>query len=138
MENSKLEKLIPEYATFKNELDTLKKVVDFLNKEIKDLMIEENTDTAEYGGYKVSYIVQKKEQLDEDGLLEFLQNKLTIGSPLRDSLIKTKEYIDMDELETAIYNGDIDSALVADMGKFTTIKEVPTLRISKAKKKEGD
>ena len=49
-------------------------------------------------------------------------------------VVKKKEYVDMDALENAIYNGKINAA---ELASCQTKKEVVTLKVTKLKRKEG-
>jgi len=126
---SNLEQLIDAYALNKNELDSYKKLCDAENAEIKALMTELEIDKAHTEDYTATLIVQHRETMDEDMLLEVLHN-----SGYADLVIRTKEYVDMDLLEDAIYHDKIDKDTLLAMQKCKEVKEVPTLKISKRKK----
>ena len=49
-------------------------------------------------------------------------------------IIKTKEYVDFDALEKAIYNGLLPGETLLEMDKAREVKEVVTLRVTKIKK----
>ena len=116
-----LQKLIPQYALNKNEADSYKKLADRDNALIKSLMKEEQLDTFNAGTHSAKITVQNRQTLNEDKLLELIKN---ID---RQDLIKTKEFVDMDLLEKAIYNGEIDAG---DLDSCMTSKEVVTLKVS--------
>ena len=82
------------------------------------------------GDYVAKLTIQKRESMDEDMLLEILRNNDYTD------IIRTKEYVDMDLLEREIYNGNIDSDTLVAMQKCKSVKEVPTLKIVKAKKED--
>ena len=127
--SQKLDTLIPQYAENKNMLDDYKKICDKENKQIKELMTD---DTYEAGGYKATKSVQTRESLNEDRLLAIASQHRVF----RDiGIIKTKEYVDMEALESAIYKGMLDKEALMEIDKCRESKEVVTLRISKIKEK---
>lgn len=128
----RLLELIPRYGDDKNILDEYTKKCKAENDEIKDIMSEEGVDIMTAGGYKVTYSVSTRQTMNEDKLLALLQDKVTADS----NIIKTKKYVDMDALETAIYNGAIPKEVLIEMDNCRDKKEVVTLRISKVKEKK--
>ena len=52
-----------------------------------------------------------------------------------DELIKTKEYVDTDAMEEAIYNGTITQNMLLEISKAQEVKESVALTI---KKKKGE
>lgn len=125
-----LEELVVRYALNKNELDSYKKICDRENAEIKARMTELDMNEVLAGDYVAKLTIQKRESMDEDMLLEILRNNDYTD------IIRTKEYVDMDLLEREIYNGNIDSDTLVAMQKCKSVKEVPTLKIVKAKKED--
>ena len=130
MTEQELKQLAQEYVDKKAELTKLSKVVDAINTEIKTAMESSKLGEVETeSGAVVHYGVTKKESLDEAMLLI----KLKQTAP-NTTCIKTKEYVDMDALESEIYHGDIPKEALDAMQKCKTVKLTPTLTISKAKK----
>jgi hypothetical protein len=127
-----LEDLIPKYYEDKSSMDTLKKVCDAENSQIKDLLREQGIDTYEANGYKAKRTVSCRESLNEERLLEVIRKHGIEG------VIKTKEYVDMDELESYLYNHESTTELATDLASCKTTTEVVQLRVTKAKKKEED
>ena len=125
-----LEKAIPQYALNKSELDAYKKLCEKENAEIKEAMEILGKDTVEVGTYIAKRIVQKRENVNEEILLN-VAHFYDLGN-----IIKTKEYIDFDALEDAIYKGDIPNEVLLEMDKAREVKEVVTLKISKVKEKK--
>lgn len=122
---------LPKYAELKKQSDDLTKEVKGINEEIKKCMVQNELDTYTTGGYKATYSVQKRNDVDEEGLLKYLLAQL--GGEPDDDIVKTKPYVDFDALESAIYNHKIASDIVEEMQKFIKVKEVPTLKVSKVK-----
>ena len=126
-----LDTLIPQYAENKSLLDDYKKICENENKQIKEMMDE---GSYEAGGYKATKTISTRESMNEDKLLALMQQ---YGVSYDAGIIKTKDYVDMDALESAIYNGKIDKDLLMQIDKCRESKEVVTLRISKIKEKKN-
>ena len=126
----KLDKLVPQYAQTKQQADTYKKQSDKENAEIKSIMTSLALQHYEAGGYKVVRSVQKRESINEEQLIE-IAHKYNIPD-----VIKTKEYIDFDALEKAIYEGNISQDILLEMDKAKDVKHVVQLRISKLEEKK--
>lgn len=116
----KLQELILHYQLNKSEMDSYKKVVDKDNKEIKMIMLESQLSEFIVGDIKATCSVSEREDFIEEALIEKLKEMKV------DGVIKMKEYIDMDALENAIYNGELNAA---ELASCKTKKEVITLRV---------
>ena len=125
-----LDELIPQYALNKTELDSYKKLCDRDNAKIKSIMLEADEKEHTAGDYVAKVTVSERESMNEEMLLEIAH---TSGIP---EIVKTKEYIDFDALEDAIYNGRIPQEVLLEMNKAREVKEVVTLKVSKKKKEE--
>lgn len=121
----RLTELLPIYHMQKSEMDSIKKVVDKENAEIKTLMRESNLSEFVAGDIKATCSVSERQDFIEEALIEKLKDMKVRG------IIKKKEYVDMDALENAIYNGKVDAAALASC---QTTKEVVTLRVLEVKK----
>lgn len=130
MNLSELDTLIPRYAQNKLELDSYKKICEKENAEIKKIMKDYALPTHVVGDYKAVYTIQKRETINEEKLLE-IAHQYGISD-----IIKTKEYIDFDALENAIYHGQISADVLAEIAKTKEVKEVVTLKVTKIKKAE--
>jgi len=137
MKLSDLDTLIPQYAANKAEMDSYKKICDRENAEIKSIMKDFALQHHEAGGYKATYSVTKRESMNEDQLLSMftsIPGFVTIANNY--GVVKTREYIDFDALEKALYDGALSDAQIADLDTAREVKEVVTLRISKVKEKK--
>ena len=123
----KLQELIPHYQLNKSEMDSYKKVVDKDSKEIKMIMLESQLPEFIVGDIKATCSVSEREDFIEEALIEKLK-EMNVKN-----VIKTKEYVDMDALENAIYNGELNAA---ELASCQTKKEVVTLRVTKIKEKK--
>lgn len=122
MENliQQLEELLPSYKLNKTEADSYKKIVDKQSAEIKDIMVSNGLTSYEHNGIKASCTVSERLSFNEEKLLDKVRN---LGVT---DVIKSKEYVDMDALEVAIYNGLINPV---DLAECQERKEVVTLRV---------
>lgn len=129
-----LDELIPKYGEDKASLDSIKKVCDEENRSIKTLIttlpeVSEGKWEHESQGYRVVVNTTKKQSFNEDKLLEILQNSnLNI-----DGLIKTKEYVDMDVLEDAMYKQLLDHDTMMEIDSCREVKKTQVLTIKKLK-----
>lgn len=126
-----LDELIPNYALNKIELDSYKKICDSANVKIKDIMYKLGEEKHESNGWIAKRTVVEKESFNEDKLLNVIK-KYNIKD-----VIKTKEYVDMDVLESYLYNNEASSELAADLASCKIVKEEIRLTISKIKNKEN-
>jgi hypothetical protein len=124
---SKLDELIPLYYEHNELVKKHKKVADKANKEIKKIMVEQNITEFATNGLVAKVSVSERVDLMEDVLIEKIKELGIKG------IIKTREYIDMDALETALYNGLISPAALA---QAQIKKEVVTLRIRQEKEED--
>ena len=104
---TRLEEVIPQYQTINNQYNTMGKTVKSLGSEIKDLMGDIDMDSYEVDGIKAKVTHVQSVSFDEEILLA------TIKDLGLNHLIKTKEYVDMDLLESAIYRKEIDAQVLA-------------------------
>jgi hypothetical protein len=136
-----LKELVESYGMNKKENDDLKKIVDNQNKEIKSLMESNNLKKFESDNYKVSYSVSTRDTIDEELLLSeaktfTIADGVELKSAQEVGLIKTKEYVDMDVLESLMYKGGISEEDLMKIDKCRDIKTVETLRVSRIKEKK--
>lgn len=139
-----LNELIPAYAQNKQEMDDYKKICDEQNKAIKNCMNEQKLSEATVGGYTAKITVQHREKMNEDALLAVLGTSIVKDESGVDvdprvlGIIKSREYVDMDALESAIYKGLIPTDVLMNMDSCRETTDVCTLRVTKAKKKDED
>lgn len=131
-----LSKLIEEYGVYKVQEAEVKKEVDCRNKKIKTIMGQNNIDEYSSDNYTAFYTLRKsKDSLDEDKLLALFDELKLADSMKALGVIKTREYIDSEALESAMYKGDISDELKVKMQSCRVVKRTPTLTI-KAKKED--
>lgn len=133
MEKSELCTLIDQYFVDKADADEKKKLVEQENKQIKEGMVELESDVVETEKYKATRSVSVRSSIDEEAWLSILKTQ----TDLPEGIIKTKEFVDMDALEDAIYNGVIPKDVLIRLNEHKKETEVVTLKVTKLKKKEG-
>lgn len=122
-----LKDYINYFALEKIKLDACKKRVEEYNKKIKEIMTNDNLSVAESEDYVCKKIVSTRESLNEDKLLKILKENGIDGA------IKTKEYVDLDVLESMLYSNELDSDMTSKINQCFSTKEVVSLRISDKK-----
>ena len=131
----KLDELVPKYGEEKSVMDRYKKLCDMDNKLIKELMEDLALQHYTSDGYKVTRSVQERESMDEELLLSLLKDFPEVQIH---NVIKTKEYVDFDALEAALYKDALPKEILLAIDKARTIKYVTTLKVSKIKKKASE
>lgn len=125
---SKAREYIDAKAIEKDAKDTAGK----LNTELKDYLTslkgEDKSITVDDTGVFLSY--RTKDVWDEEGMIEYLKK-----SGYADKLVKTKEYIDFDALESVLYNNSLPAKIIKKLSTFKT--EVPTAVLNIIKPKKG-
>lgn len=122
--------IIDYFGQDKEALDTLKKSCEENNKKIKEMMSSEGLEHFNTSKYSATYKVKQTTKVNEDKLLYLLQT--VDGDNFRKlGIIQTKEYIDSDALETAIFNGIFDAEMLRKIQECSTIVETPTLTVKK-------
>ena len=111
----------------KQMLDKYKKSTEEYNKEIKDIMSNININEFETDSGLIAKLTHKQsESFNEEKLLAKIKELNIPG------IIKTREYVDMEALENAIYNENIDAS---ELSSCREIKETVALKVSKKKEK---
>lgn len=117
-----LNDLVVKFYEEKQIADKLSKNVSKMNNEIKEIMYDFNLDLVDAGnGIKAKRTVSERTSFIEEALLEKAREYNIPG------LIKTTEYVDMEVLESALYNGLINPE---DLSDCQQVKEVVSLRVT--------
>jgi chromosome segregation ATPase len=127
-----LDNLISTYALNKQELDSYKKICDVENAQIKDLMYQFGETEHSNGEYVAKRTEVEKESLNEEKLLAVIK-----AHNIKD-VIRTKEYVDMDALESYLYNNEATNELAADLAKCKETKTEVRLTVHRVKKKKEE
>lgn len=127
-----LNSIVQEFYQDKQSLDYYKKQTDMNNTHIKELMKKLNkTEFETVDGLIAKITIQNRESFDEDKLLTKIK-ELILNKKCTHKVIKTIEVVDMDELENAIYNGEIDAS---ELTNCKILKEVVILKVTERKDK---
>lgn len=110
-----LNELIETFGEKKAELDKIKKETDKLSNSIKD-----EFKSSELNEFESKTFVAKMNVIDNDavnekmliGLIKVLNSSGVINDNTLANVIKTREYIDNDALEDAIYTKQIPSDII--------------------------
>ena len=86
----------------------------------------------EAGNYVATYSISHRDTMNEEKLLQIAHKYGII------EIVRTKEYIDFDALEKAIYKGRISSNVLLEMESAKESKEVVTLKVTKRKDKSDN
>lgn len=119
----KLDSLINKYGDVKSKLADLKKEESNLNQTIKSLMVADDLKEVSTDTYKVVYQERTSESLDEDKVIDILKKNNVKG------IVKTKQYVDEDALEQAIYNGKLDADIIKQISNAKITKTTVALMV---------
>lgn len=118
--------IINQCKEYKDGISALKKLSEPLEKQIKEYALKNGLDNIKSDKWQANISITPKQDFNEDKAIEILKESLNGRLDILSSIVKTKEYIDDDALEKAIYNGDIDAKLLAPC----TIEKEPTVRLT--------
>lgn len=136
MDNNDLIYLVNTFGDNNEKVKELKKILDEKNAEIKSLMAAQELRSFSTDSYNASYIVKETVKLDEEKLLQVLiQDWAARNGSMECPYIKTKQYVDNDALEAAIYRGELDPNTLAKIKECSVVTQTPTLTVKKKGKK---
>ncbi len=113
---TELEKLVTEYAKVKKQENEISKMSKELNAKIKKIMQTDDIDEVETASGTARLQERKSEKFDEENLIEFLK-----ASGKARGLVKKKEYLDFDALESAIYREKFDQETLTKLNDFKIV-----------------
>lgn len=119
-----IKSIIDEYKAFKDIENKAKKDSKPLGEQIKEYALKNGLEVVKSDNWQANISVTPKQDFNELQAIEIIKKNL--GGELLASVVKTREYIDEDALEKAIYNGDIDAKLLAPC----TIEKEPTVKLT--------
>lgn len=122
----KLSHLVNDYIFNKDREKEFKDAASAENAEIKAIMNLSGMSSFETDSGSVTLSDRVYEDFIEDKLIEFLKTR-----NLADDIVKTKEYVDFDALESAIYHEKIAGDDLKDMSSCKEVKTTQVLRIKK-------
>lgn len=120
--NADFAEVIDYYGEAKKTTDNAKKESDKLNKKLKIMFKDMNIEDAQGEKYKATFSISERTSFNDEKLIALVKKYPKLD------LIKTREYVDMDALEAAIYNGSINPV---ELSPCEVITKVETLRIKK-------
>lgn len=123
-EDVSVESLAAEYIEAKKEELSIKKVTSDLNSKLKKLFKDNEIDSLDTPLGRLVLTERVSESFYEESLIDFLK---TSGNAK--GIVQTKEYVDYDALESAIYREKIDIDTVKKLNDFKIKKVTPTLTI---------
>lgn len=122
----KLTHLINDYIVNKEHEKEFKDAASVQNTQIKVIMSEMNLSEFETSTGKVILSDRKTEDFNEEKLIQYLKER-----GIENDIVKTKEYVDFDALESAIYHEVISGDNLKDMDSCKVVKVTQVLRINK-------
>lgn len=118
--------LVEKYIGNKDQETYYKNLASAENTQIKEMMATLNINKVDTSMGSAIVSEQKRENFIEDLLIDFLKK-----NGKADGIVKTKEYVDYDALESAIYNEKIPTDMLSAMAVCKEVKTVKVLRIKK-------
>ena len=116
--STEIEKKIEQYCLGKDKMKELKSEVDKLSSEIKQYLSDNNLNTENGGRFIVTVSARTTEDMDTEALLKVLKSDWAErNGSMQCPYIKTKEYVDMDVLESYIYKGELPKETVLKIDK---------------------
>lgn len=130
MTEETLKSTINHYADRNRLFNSVKKECDNLKADIKTAMSEMKLKDFDTGDYIATVSTVTKESFNEELLVNFVK-----GLGIRGA-VKKKEYVDMDVLEKAIYNGRVSQEQLIEMERCKNSTSYQSLKIKKNKKEK--
>lgn len=119
-----LELLVSRWAENKTEMDSYKDSVTSDANDIKQMMKELGINVIEVPGFKATYSERVSQNFNEDKLLAKIKSLGFVDC------VKTVEVVDMEKLESLIYDNELDPS---ELASCKETKVTPTLKLTKLK-----
>lgn len=132
-EKRNLEKIIDQYQVDNTKKQELEKELKSKNSFIKAKLADLGEDLYETSRSKATITYQNRVSMDDEKCIEILRENCK-PKDLK-AVIKTKEYVDYEALESLIYNGVIAAE---KLEPAQNVKVVTTLTVKPLKKKEEE
>ena len=116
--------LAEEYIEAKDRELEAGKIVKSLGPTLKTAMKQSDVEVLETSLGRLVYSKRVSESFNEESLIEYLKS---LGKEA--GIVKTKEYIDYDALESAIYNEKLSQDEVVAMDSYKIVKETEVLTV---------
>ena len=130
-----LNDVIPAYYEYNNLKNCVDKHLKEWNSRIKTSMGDLMTNSYTYDQYTATVSNTEKYNFIEDLLILKLRELEKTEGLDASRFIKTKEYVDLEELERAIYSKEL---VASDFSDCQTVSVTQTLRVKKNKEKKDD
>ena len=128
-----LQQVINQYFEEDSKKKALEKELKSKNAFIKSTLAEMGEDLYETDKCKATISYQNRVSMDEEKVIEII--KENISAARRKGVIKTKEYVDYEVLESLIYNGVIAAE---KLEPTQSVNVITTLKVTALKKKEEE
>lgn len=119
-----LELLVSRWAENKTEMDSYKDSVTSDANDIKQMMKELGIKVIEVPGFKATYSERVSQNFNEDKLLAKIKSLGFVDC------VKIVEVVDMEKLESLIYDNELDPS---ELASCKETKVTPTLKLTKLK-----
>jgi hypothetical protein len=123
---SEFDSMVDDYVVAKKREQEAGKVTKVLGPQIKKYLAEDNLTNYDTADSSVSVQIRSSVSFDEELLIDYLKS-----SGLSRGLVKRKEYVDFDALESAIYRGKLSEEQIKELDKFKIEKTTSALVIKK-------
>lgn len=123
---SEFDSMVDDYVVAKKKEQEAGKITKVLGPQIKKYLAEDNLTNYDTADSSVSVQIRSSVSFDEESLIDYLKS-----SGLSRGLVKRKEYVDFDALESAIYRGKLSDEQVKELDKFKIEKTTSALVIKK-------
>lgn len=134
-----LDELVDSFSRHDREIKAIKKVYEEEKGQLKQYFAKTDDSEYSYGGYTVKYSTYETEKVNEEIMLGILKEYWnSTGSTESCPFIKTKEYVDTDELERWLYAEKIPQDIVIDLNKAITTTTVEKITCTKTKSKNDN
>lgn len=130
-----LDDIIPTYYEYNNLKNSVDKHLKEWNSRIKTSMGDLKTQSYTSGNYIATISCTEKYNFIEDLLILKLRELEKTEGLDASRFIKTREYVDLEELERAIYSKELIASEFVDCQSVNTVQ---TLRVKKEKEKKND
>lgn len=124
---NEISEAVDRYGELKAQESKLKKEVDSTNKKIKDYMMK-GPETLEGNSYVATCKKYVNEDFDKEALIKVLKEH-----GMADGIVETKEVVNDEALENAVYNNKFPKDVLVEMSKCKVRKETYRLTIEKKK-----
>ena len=123
---SEFDNMVDDYVVAKMKEQEAGKVTKVLGPQIKKYLAEDNLTKYDTADSSVSVQIRSSVSFDEESLINYLKS-----SGLSRGLVKRKEYVDFDALESAIYRGKLSEEQIKELDKFKIERTTSALVIKR-------